>query len=275
MRTLWTVALLVVSLTTQAQTLEDVIYKKDGSVLRGTLVEQDFASGRYKIQLQGGSLFSVNKDDIEKITKEAPISSTTNNANGININIDNTPSISQTPSINQQPTMHIPIGSLEEKEKIKSVFYIGTMGKSFSDIDDDNGASYSGLNLAYQINAAKHFAIYTGLNFGKLSTVTVNGTEYDADGVFNEKYRSFEIDALLTTNNNKGWQFYSGLGLFNEEYSSNYADESFSGVNLVFGMGYSWKTLQTQLRVALNNSSDYNDDHTHSTANLQLGFNFL
>lgn len=274
MRTLWTVALLVISLGTQAQSLEDVIYKKDGSVLRGTLVEQDFSAGRYKIQLQGGSLFSVNKDDIEKITKEAPLASNTSGTNDISINIENSPSISQTPSINQQPSMHIPIGSLEDKEKIKSVFYIGTMGKSYSDEFTDDGASYSGLNLAYQFNAHKHFAIYTGLNFGKLSTVTINGVEQDVEDSDN-KYRSLEVDALLTTNNNKGWQFYSGLGIFNERYSYTYSDVSFSGLNVVLGMGYSWKTLQTQLRIAINDSSDYYDDQVHSTANLQLGFNFL
>lgn len=274
MRTLWTVALLVISLSTQAQSLEDVIYKKDGSVLRGTLVEQDFENGRYKIQLQGGSLFSINKDDIEKITKEMPIASTTTPSNGININIENSPSISQTPSINQQPSMYIPIGSLEEKEKVKSVFFIGTMSKSWD--DGYYGETYSGLNLAYQVNANKHLAIYTGLNTGKLSTYTIGGQEYEATSSDSDiKFRSFEIDALLTTNNYQGWQFYTGLGLFNETYSSAYGSNSYKGTNIVFGLGYSWKSLQAQLRVAINNSSDYYEDEANASSNLQLGFNFL
>ena len=124
MRKLWTVALLISSLSIQAQSLEDVIYKKDGSVLRGTLVEQDFENGRYKIQLQGGSLFSVNKDDIEKITKEEPISSLNTSTGSVNVNIDNSPTINQNPSISQSPTMYIPLNSRAEKAATKSVFYM-------------------------------------------------------------------------------------------------------------------------------------------------------
>ena len=274
MRKLWTVALLISSLSIQAQSLEDVIYKKDGSVLRGTLVEQDFENGRYKIQLQGGSLFSVNKDDIEKITKEEPISSLNTSTGSVNVNIDNSPTINQNPSISQSPTMYIPLNSRAEKAATKSVFYIGTMGKSYSDDDNENGVTYSGLNFAYQANASEHIALYTALNIGSLSTATINGNEYDAEDVTDEDYRSFELDALLSSNNYHGWQFYTGLGLFTEKYSTSTSSETFSGANLIFGMGYSWQTLQAQLRVAINNSSDYNDEFTHTSANLQLGFNF-
>jgi hypothetical protein len=275
MRKLWIVALLMTSLSAAAQTLEDVIYKKDGSVLRGTLVEQDFENGRYKIQLQGGSLFSVNKADIEKITKEAPFVSSDAKSDGINININNNPSISQNPVIEQSPVMSLSQTPNTEKSKAKSVFYIGTMSKSFSDDNDDNGASYSGLNLAYQANASEHIALYTALNIGSLSTVTENSVEYDVAKFTDESYRSFELDALLSSNNYQGWQFYTGLGLFTEKYSTSSDSETFSGTNFILGMGYSWQTLQAQLRVAINNSSDYNDEFTHSSANLQLGFNFL
>ncbi len=275
MRKLWIVALLMTSLSAAAQTLEDVIYKKDGSVLRGTLVEQDFENGRYKIQLQGGSLFSVNKADIEKITKEAPFVSSSTQSDGINININNNPSISQNPVIEQSPVMSLSQTPNTEKSKAKSVFYIGTMSKSFSDENDDNGASYSGLNLAYQANASEHIALYTALNLGSLSTVTENGVESDVNDFSDESYRSFELDALLSSNNYQGWQFYTGLGLFTEKYSTSSDSETFSGTNFILGIGYSWQTLQAQLRVAINNSSDYNDEFTHSSANLQLGFNFL
>ena len=275
MRKLWIVALFITSFSAAAQTLEDVIYKKDGSVLRGTLVEQDFENGRYKIQLQGGSLFRVDKADIEKITKEAPFVSSDAKSDGINININNNPSISQNPVIEQSPVMSLSQTPNTEKSKAKSVFYIGTMSKSFSDENDDNGASYSGLNLAYQANASEHIALYTALNLGSLSTVTENGVESDVNDFSDESYRSFELDALLSSNNYQGWQFYTGLGLFTEKYSTSSDSETFSGTNFILGIGYSWQTLQAQLRVAINNSSDYNDEFTHSSANLQLGFNFL
>jgi len=272
MRKLWIVALFITSFSAAAQTLEDVIYKKDGSVLRGTLVEQDFENGRYKIQLQGGSLFRVDKADIEKITKEAPFVSSDAKSDGINININNNPSISQNPVIEQSPTDIMP---LSEKRNTKSVFYIGTMGKSLHDEDETFGEYYRGLNLAYQVNASEHIAIYTAVNFGSRSTVTIGGTEYDSEPFGEVSYHSFELNALLSSNNYKGWQFYTGLGLFSEKFSPSIGDsDSFNGSNFILGMGYSWQTLQVQIRTAINNSSDYNDEHSHSLTNLQLGFNF-
>jgi hypothetical protein len=262
-----------------AQNLEDVIYKKDGSVLRGTLVEQDFENGRYKIQLQGGSLFSVEKADIEKISKEAPLNNTTNN-NGININIDNSPSINQNPVVEQDATVSPVFNqrTASPKASFDHVFYIGSMAKSWIVEDDfygDAGQTYTGLNLAYQRNFTKHIALYTALNTGRISTVTQYGTEYDVPANYpNVKFMSYELDALLSTNNYEGWQLYTGLGLFRESYSLNSNSNSFSGTNFILGFGYSWESLQLQLRVAINNSSDYSDDEIHSLGNFQVGFNF-
>lgn len=270
MRVLCLIALISLTSTVVAADLEDVIYKKDGSILRGTLIEQDFSNGRYKIQLQGGSVFSVMQSDIEKIAKEAPLNASANN--GININIENNPSINQNPSITQNSGVDL----YGIKPHAKSVFYIGSMAKVLSDEADDNGASYTGLNLAYQANVSEHIALYTALNIGSLSTITMNGVEVDVSDLDNrEKYRSWEFNALLSSNNYQGWQFYTGLGLFTERYSTDISSNSFTGGNFILGLGYSWQSLQAQLRVAINNSSDYNDEFAHSTANLQLGFNFL
>ena len=95
--------LILASSVSFAANLQDVIYKKDGSVLRGNLIEQDFTNGTYKIQLAGGSVFNINKDEIEKITKEAPFDSVADSQSGININVENNPSINQAPVVTQAP----------------------------------------------------------------------------------------------------------------------------------------------------------------------------
>ena len=266
--------LLIASLTFILSTTansEDVIYQKDGSALKGTLTEQDFQNGRYKIQLPGGSIFSIKESDILKITREAE---TIQSIESNKVVQESTSTTSTNNIYTQVPAMHIPIGTYAKTIENKSVVYIGTMSKSYSDIYDDSGKSYRGFNIAYQANVSRYIAIYTALNFGDLSTITINGNEYESGNSNDEKYRSFEIDALLSTNHNPGWQFYSGVGLFKEKYSSNYYDQSFSGANFIFGMGYSWDIVQTQLRIAVNNSSDYHDDDSHISANLQLGYNF-
>jgi hypothetical protein len=54
------------------QEMQDVVYLKNGSVIRGVIIEQ--VPNQYlKIQTNDGSVFVYNDDEIDKITKEAPI----------------------------------------------------------------------------------------------------------------------------------------------------------------------------------------------------------
>jgi hypothetical protein len=48
---------------------EDVIYAKDGSIYRGTIVEQ-IPNVSYKIEIAGGSVIVIKAEDVVKITKE-------------------------------------------------------------------------------------------------------------------------------------------------------------------------------------------------------------
>lgn len=49
--------------------LEEVIYMKDGSIYRGTIIET-IPGQSYKIQIAGGSVFTLRQDNVMKITKE-------------------------------------------------------------------------------------------------------------------------------------------------------------------------------------------------------------
>lgn len=49
--------------------MEDVMYLKNGNVLRGMIIEQ-VPGISYKIQIAGGSIFTVTVPEVEKITKE-------------------------------------------------------------------------------------------------------------------------------------------------------------------------------------------------------------
>lgn len=53
--------------------LQDVVYLKNGSIVRGIIIEQ-VPNESLKIQTAGGSLFVYKFEEIEKITKEAPSS---------------------------------------------------------------------------------------------------------------------------------------------------------------------------------------------------------
>ncbi len=265
----------VLTQTVVAQTLQDVIYKKDGSVLRGTLVEQDFDNGRYKIRLDGGSIFSVSREDITKITKEAPLNSGQANS-GVNININNNPSITQSPQL--QPAM---VAQSPEDKPIRGTFYIGTMSHTLKTTSTfmETEYIYTGLNLGGQINFNQHFAIYADLNIGSYSERTDtdsfgNTVTYSEGELTDESYTSAQIAAILSTNLYQGWQFFTGLGAYSEAYSTEQATFEASGTDFHLGLGYSWQTLQLLLRINLLNSGDYADNVTSSTGHLQLGFNF-
>lgn len=261
-----------------AENLQDVIYKKDGSVLRGSLIEQDFTNGTYKIQLMGGSVFNITKDEIEKITKEAPFNNAANSQSDININVENNPSINQAPVVTQTPqvtqTALQPTYNYVPKEinSYKHVYSIGKFSKDFTN-DDEDGISYEGFSLAYQYNFDKNFAFYAEHSRAKLDAIIEDGDYYDVGNDYNQKYRSTRVAAILSTNHYAGWQFYAGLGIFEEKESNTFSEYKSTGNTVILGLGYSWEKLQLQFRVGVDDSSDYDSEISGTTANLQLGLN--
>ncbi len=291
-------SLILVSQLAIANNLQDVIYKKDGSILRGNLIEQDFTNGTYKIQLAGGSVFNISKDDIEKITKETPFTPL-QASSGININVENNPSINQAPVIEQLPTLSqqastyanaIPTAS----NKIEDVFYIGWLGhtvtlpyentNSFQSLEVE--AKFKGVKLAYQKIYSDHIAMHYAVESAKLHTVevidknkrmsdeTVGYLDFEST-----RYLGLYASILASTNHQQGWQFFSGAGVFSHQYESdNQADiynASYSGLRLELGLGYSWQTLQAMLHAGANLSDDYPDEVTSVTGvSFEMGFVF-
>lgn len=269
--------LVIMSHIIHANLLEDVIYKKDGTILRGTLIEQDFANGKYKIQLTGGSVFSVDKNDIEKIGKEAPLAGSSNS--GVNININNSPSIQQNPQVNQTAHQNT---DLNPTHKTRGTFYIGTMSHTLKTktVFGENEFTYSGLNIAGQINANQHLAAYADLNIGSFSEKVEtdnngNSTTYSGSDLADEDYSSAQLAVILSTNLYEGWQFFTGLGVYSESYETGTESFTSTGSDFQLGLGYSWQSLQLLVRINVLNSADYSDAvDSSSTGHLQLGFNF-
>ena len=59
----------VVTAPVFAQQTEDVVHLKNGSIVRGTIIEQ-IPGESLKIQTQGGSVFVYTMNEIAKISKE-------------------------------------------------------------------------------------------------------------------------------------------------------------------------------------------------------------
>ena len=59
----------------------------------------------------------------------------------------------------------------------------------------------------------------------------------------------------------KGIKLYGGVGVFNETWtvSGFSAEEKFSGIQFIAGIGYNWDAVSVDLSVALRGASDYAD----------------
>ena len=150
----------------------------------------------------------------------------------------------------------------------------GSFAKTYLDSEDD-GLSYSGISAAYQYNFDKNKALYLSYGYGKLKYVIVNGEYRDDDSLMgiNEDMTQIQVAGLLSSNNYKGWQFFTGLGYFKETLASASYEADFSGFNLHLGLGYSWETFVLKYRLSLDNSSDYPDSTNSATGNFYLSWN--
>lgn len=64
-----------------AQTYQETVYLKNGSIIKGTVLEQE-AGGNIKIMTSDGSIFVYKSDEVQKITKEAVSSSRSKSSKG-------------------------------------------------------------------------------------------------------------------------------------------------------------------------------------------------
>jgi hypothetical protein len=70
-----TLVLLAPMVAKSQQQMDDVVYLKNGSIIRGMITEQ-IPNQTLKIQTKDGSVFVYNMSEVEKITKEAPLTPT-------------------------------------------------------------------------------------------------------------------------------------------------------------------------------------------------------
>jgi len=283
-----------------AEDMEDVIYKTDGSILRGELIEQDFAAGKYKIRLMGGSVFSVNQDEISKITKEpvivkrsgkddsqATVNVQVNQSGVTNTNTnDNQQSQTQTVSNTQYP---LPTEYKPETPAFPPhVISLGTATKSYKyEVENYYGDTvtaeefYTGYTIAYQANFTEHVSAYVDYAKTEFRDVEISSsfgsTVLDADdlGIDDIEVTTYQAIAQLSTGTfvNK-WQASAGIGAYRETAKMGSESDDAKGTVLMLSGGYSWKSAQVQLRYFNYQSNDYGDGFDSAdNLSLQLGLN--
>lgn len=259
------------------QPLEDVIYKKDGSILRGTLVEHNYERGQFKIQLEGGSLFVVEKKDVIKITKEVP---------------HNKPSTSiyQNAESRSEPPNHQALKIIEPSKQIKHSFFLSTLSHEVAIPDEllseyyggkiEFVQQYKGLRLDYQYVHSEHLASLYVIKSAKLNRLTFEDEDHNVlfEAVKSGSSRYLGISSLLvmSTNQQKGWRFFIGAGPFYNRYRDNQYQnqEDVYGALLDLGMGYSWYNWQLLVRLDGDITSNRPSEEDYSNFSLTAGYNF-
>lgn len=279
-----------------ASNLEDVIYQTDGSILRGELIEQDFAAGTFKIRLMGGSIFSVKREDIIKITREASLQHTSASTKTPSVNVEVTQSgitnhnespVATEPDANvvalNSTNGHYPAPQFTNKNDSipPHVLILGRASRyyQYSDEFSELEVTYRGATLGYQANLSEHFSLYFDYSRGQFDDDKFE----DDNGPFSaaspeledSHFSSIQALALLSTGNKRnGWQAAAGAGVFTETIKYDTFSEEATGSVWMLSGGYSWEHLQLQLRYFGFNSADYDDDLESADAvSLQLGWN--
>ncbi|MCB0511723.1 MAG: hypothetical protein KDC72_04190, partial [Bacteroidetes bacterium] len=141
--------------------IEEVVYLKNGSIIRGTIIEQ-VPNQTLKIQTKDGSVFVFNLNEVQKITKEAPYKNPAPNPVNTNtqvINQSNNENIVNNTVENTYSTTD----SKEKKEYLKKGFIgiteIGAIGRK-----QISPKSAFTLHQFIGKRTSQHFAI--GVDFG-------------------------------------------------------------------------------------------------------------
>lgn len=258
--------------------VEDVVYTKDGSVLRGKLIEQDFENNRYKLQIDGGSVLAIAKEDISKITKEPSAQLPTSKSSNKKMS----------PKLKTRSSHGKVHNSVPPKPATFNTVYFGRVYHETSEPYKDHLSNnsytqfhnYRGFRAAFQHEHSEHIATLYALETAKLDTITIedkdrNDTIYNLNLPETVRYLGVKSSVIASTNLNKGWQFYLGGGLFYDTYFQDSGNSNNFGLRYDFGLGYSWYNCQAMLRF----SGDLTNNQPNSKAEsaeavIDFGFNF-
>lgn len=238
------ILLLAISVA-QAADYEDVIYLKDGSIIRGIITEQGTQDDTYRIQTMGGSIFVYSEDEIEKVKREPQLRST------------------QTQSVISTIPKSIPSRS----HAIGIASWGLTLSNMNAESGEDDETRFGGAALTYQFGFNDHIA----MRFNLYAAEHEDFSELNISGM--------DGQVILTTNaRNTGFKFYIGGGYFDEKWDNGMTSTSFSGGEFVFGLGYNWSRVGLDLAGGVRPQSAYDvpdeADLLFVTGSLRLTYRF-
>ncbi|MBC8395454.1 MAG: hypothetical protein H8E08_00600 [Candidatus Marinimicrobia bacterium] len=190
-----------------SQQFEDVVYLKDGSIVRGTIIEQ-VPNGHIKVQ-SGPNVFVYKMDEIEKMTKEYPQGrknnyNSYNNSNSTTFSTG-TKSIGGTVSYSKLSYDGDDQGSMLILSPSIGYFltdnFSPNIGLVYSSYTSDSDYSSSNSSFSFGVRFHKPFSFGNGY-FGLHYLTTKNETDWGNGDTYSDTSDSFfiEIGALKGLN---------------------------------------------------------------------------
>ena len=234
---LLTALLLSVVIYAQQDNLVDVVYLKNGSILRGIIIEQ-VPNESIKLQTADGNIFVYKTSEIDKITKEAAVNQSRKQLVYGDNDIQQRKGyigLSLGPSIGTGKVKDIPVGIMLNLVDFGYLFTdnIGVAAKCFANAHTRSGESYgvggllAGLlastPISEKIDLEGKVLIGPGVAYG------YNGDEFDTS----EAFLGYDFGVGLRFSTNEKVSL-----LLNADYIG---VSDYSSVNLTFGVAFRLK----------------------------------
>jgi hypothetical protein len=213
----------------------DIIYLKNESIIKGTIIENNVAEKKYKIKTSDGSIFVYTSEEITKITKDesaaAPqttpsivINNTNTNNNQDTVTNNNAPTLTTTPE-REAKKWKLFFGSLRMTESIDLDCACYTDDKPELAESQYSGSTF-GISYALKkkmfLRASKITATFDETEFKgywkDYSTYKPGYTVSDLD----ISYDAVALEILFASNSwYTDWNGYVGLGYISETFTPN------------------------------------------------------
>lgn len=233
------ISLLLISVVIYAQknNLVDVVYLKNGSILRGIIIEQ-VPNESIKLQTADGNIFVYQTSEIEKITKEGTVKQSRNQfAYGDNElqHRKGYIGLSIGPSFAIGDLSDLPVGAILNLVDFGYLFTnnIGVAAKWFGTAHAESGATFGIGGLMGGLLASTPISEKINFEGKALIGPGLFVASYDADSETSEAYFGYDLGVGLRFNTSEKVSL-----LLNADYIGL---SDYSSINVTFGVAYRLK----------------------------------
>jgi opacity protein-like surface antigen len=251
-----------------AQTIQDVVYLKNGSIIKGNIIEQIIGKN-LKIETRDGNLFVFKMDEIEKIGKNSP------QVQSVNSTPVQNPAVKSRQKYDEGVTEEMPQVSNNSRTRFGASLGIFSIDlNNFDDIYESSSGTCYGVNFDWGVSSTYSSVV----RFKYFSKAGKPIGDMIMDGTASWKEYWILLGGRLNINTNSQVTPYVGSGLtfvsVSEELSATmYSSDSYYSYSYQQGASFNKTTIGFSLMggfsIALSNRVYLDTDLEYTIANMK------